>query len=139
VAAPLVAGVDCNTVASAVKPALAALAQTTPAAERGYAGPVEVPAVGASGSCAVVAIVLPGDAKFIGYRYEAADGWGSGDCLGDQPCKVGQGRWLGHPTIEKGERTIVWGVFVNGSPDRVRRARLTGYFRPGSRWVPPAQ
>jgi hypothetical protein len=85
----------------------------------------------------VVAVVLPADARFVGYRYEALDGWGGGDCVADQPCTIGDSRWLGHPTIERGERTVIWATFANASRDRARRARLTAYFRPGPSWHAP--
>ncbi|HXT50187.1 MAG TPA: hypothetical protein VN811_04050 [Thermoanaerobaculia bacterium] len=123
--------------AAAVRPGLRALAFSAPsAAEAGYAGPVTAP-VPAGSACAVVAIVLPADARFIGYRYEALDGWGSGDCVADQPCTIGESRWLAHPTIERGERTVIWATFANASRDRARRARLTAYFRPSTAWRPP--
>ncbi len=122
-----------------MRPALQALARSAPsAAERGYAGPVAVPMpAGSPRSCGVVAIVLPSDARFVGYRYEAIDGWGGGDCIAGQPCQIGGAQWEGHPLIERGERTVVWGVFANGSPDRARRGRLTAYFRPGPGWSAP--
>jgi hypothetical protein len=122
-----------------VRPALQALARTAPtAAERGYAGPVSVPLPsGSPASCAVVAIVLPADARFVGYRYEAVDGWGGGDCLAGQPCAISGAQWEGHPTIERGERTVVWSVFANASPERTRRGRLTAYFRPAPEWAAP--
>jgi len=124
-------------VAAAVRPGLVALARSTPpAAERGYAGPVAAP-VPAGSACAVVAIVLPADARYFAYRYEALDGWGGGDCVADQPCSIGEAHWLGHPTIERGERTVVWATFANASRDRARRARLTAYFRPSAAWRPP--
>jgi hypothetical protein len=85
-----------------------------------------------------VALVLPADARFVGYRYEALDGWGGGDCVADKVCAVGDGHWLGHPTIDTGARTVVWGVFANASAERTRRARLTVYFRPGQGFVAPA-
>ncbi|HEV8239003.1 MAG TPA: hypothetical protein VGS57_06515 [Thermoanaerobaculia bacterium] len=123
--------------AAAVRPGLQALARSAPsAAESGYAGPVTAP-VPAGSSCAVVAIVLPGDARFVGYRYEAVDGWGGGDCVAEQPCTIGDSHWQGHPVIERGQRTVIWSVFVNSSRDRARRGRLTTYFRPGPSWRAP--
>lgn len=134
-AGTLAAGADCAAAAAAVRPALVALAHSAPApAERGYAGPLAVPGAGGGSPCAVLALILPGDARYVAYRYEAIDGWGGGDCVADQPCAVGQAHWQGHPWIERGERTVVWSVFLNTSPERARRARLTAYFRPGPGW-----
>jgi hypothetical protein len=95
---------------------------------------VTVPA----GATLPLSAVLPSGARFVGYRYEALDGWGGGDCVADQPCTVGRARWQGHPRVERGPAgTTVIGTFVNHAPDRERRARLTAYFRPASGWQPP--
>jgi hypothetical protein len=138
-AAALATGVDCGAIAAAARPGLTALAHSAPQpAERGYAGPVVAP-VPAGSPCSVVAIVLPGDARYVGYRYEAVDGWGGGDCVAEKPCAIGSGHWLGHPTIERGQRIVVWAVYVNQSAERSRRARLTAYFRPGATFAQPSQ
>jgi hypothetical protein len=88
-------------------------------------------------STGVVRVTLPGGARFTGYRYEAFDGWGGGDCVADQPCKVGDAHWQGHPaTTRDGDRTTLAGTFVNASPARERRARLTAFFQPPRGWKP---
>ncbi len=138
IAAAAVGGDACAAMAATVRPAFTALARSVPPAEVGYVGPVSVaPSAATPGGCTVVALTLPADARFVGYRYEAADGWGSGDCVADQPCAVGDAHWLGHPTIERGARTVIWGVFVNGSAERVRRARISAYFQPAAGWHAP--
>jgi hypothetical protein len=93
----------------------------------------------APGASAPLTAELPRSARFVGYRYEVLDGWGGGDCVGDQECAVGQARWLGHPRVERaGAATTVGATFENRSADRERRARLTVYFRPTAGWKPPA-
>ena len=89
--------------------------------------------------CGIAAVVLPAGAKFIGYRYEAVDARGAGECVADQECSIGAARWQGHPRFERGaQRTVVWSVFENRSPERLRQARLTVYFVPPAGWAPPA-
>jgi hypothetical protein len=81
-------------------------------------------------ACQLVGVVLPADASFTGYRYEARDGSGSGDCVGDRECVIGACRWRGHPVVKQASgATVVYGLFDNQARDRRRVARLTVYFR----------
>ncbi len=89
--------------------------------------------------CRAVAVVLPRAARFVGFRYSAADHTGSGGCLPGQPCDIGQARWLDRPRVLRGpSSTVIWGLFQNLADDRERRAGLTVFFRPpGANWRPP--
>ncbi len=89
--------------------------------------------------CRLLAVVLPKAARFRGVRLEAADLSGVGDCLAGDDCPVGGANWLGEPRVDRQPNaTVVWSLFVNQSPRRERRARLTVYFAPPSRtWAPP--
>lgn len=88
-------------------------------------------------SCRLLAVAIPRGAKFQGFRYEAADGSGQADCVGDQDCPIGDSTFLGNPGIERGQEiTVVYSVFENRSRDQERRARLTVYFVPATGWRP---
>ncbi len=88
-------------------------------------------------SCRILAVAIPRNAKFQGFRYEAADDAGQADCVGDKDCPIGDSRFLDNPGIERGrEVTVVYSVFENRSTERQRRARLTVYFVPASGWRP---
>lgn len=88
--------------------------------------------VGTGSACQVLAVVLPPGGRFVGYRYEAWDGNGGGDCLAGQDCPVGNARFADHATVEKaGGASVVWAVFENRASDRQRHARLTAYFKQG--------
>lgn len=88
--------------------------------------------------CRIVAAVLPKGGRFRGARMEAADASGIGDCQASQPCPVGRARWIGQPRVQREpSSTVIWGLFVNEAPNRVRRARLTIYFAsPNRLWEP---
>jgi hypothetical protein len=99
--------------------------------EGGAAAAALAPYAQADAACQVVAAVLPAGARYSGYLVEAADVSGSGACFAGQECEIGRCAWAGHPeVVRSGEATLVFGVFRNASPDRVRRARLTVYFKP---------
>ncbi|MEE2777462.1 MAG: hypothetical protein VYE73_11965 [Acidobacteriota bacterium] len=90
-------------------------------------------------SCQDLIAVLPQDARFIGFRFEASDESGRSDCFGEQPCPIGQARWMQNPQIERSPTvTVVHASFLNESQSRTRGARMTLYFRPLRGWEPPA-
>ncbi|MDX1630782.1 MAG: hypothetical protein R3234_02885 [Thermoanaerobaculia bacterium] len=81
-------------------------------------------------ACRLLAILLPADAEFTGFRYEARGVDGRGDCLPERECPIGSARWLGVPDrIREQGREVVFGLFLNTSPNRERHPRLTVYFR----------
>jgi hypothetical protein len=132
---------DCSGTAAGAAGALAAFAGAPAVQDAAFAGPLTA-LVGEgepTAACGAVAVVIPSGARYVGYRFEAIDGAGSGVCAADRPCSLPQARWQGHPKVERGgERTVIWGVFANGSAERDRRARLTVYFVPPADWQPPA-
>jgi hypothetical protein len=101
-------------------------------------GPAMTLPVGAAeGSCAVVVAVLPQEARYLGYRFDASDETGAGDCLAGDDCPIGQARWLEHPgLLRTGSLQIVYGAFENRHPQRQRTARLTVYYRARPAWAP---
>jgi hypothetical protein len=130
---------DCAAVGAAAQAALATVATTSGMAPSGYAGPVATLTGGQppASSCRVVAVVIPADAEYIAYRYEVYEGDKRGDCAADQPCTTPQARWHGQPHVERGQRTVIWGVFENLSAQHERRGRLVVMFTPASGWKPP--
>lgn len=97
------------------------------------------PLLDAASPCRLLALALPAGARISGFRYEAFENGRGGDCLGDQPCPVGDGRWLASPGIERGGgdgATLLWAVFENRSGTSSRLARFIGYFAPPSGWRP---
>jgi hypothetical protein len=91
------------------------------------------------GWCQDVVGVLPQGARFIGFRYEAEDASGKGDCFGEEPCAIGRARWTSNPRIERtAPVTVIHASFVNESTSAERRARMTLYFQPPRGWKPPA-
>lgn len=91
------------------------------------------------GSCQDLVGVLPQGARFIGFRYEAEDSSGKGDCFGEDPCAIGQARWTNNPQIERTATvTVIHSSFVNESTSVERRARMTIYFQPPRGWRPPS-
>ena len=97
-----------------------------------------IPVLDPERSCQVVGILLPRDARFVGFQYEAADLSTRGGCLPEQPCDIGDARWRGNPVIHRHDHgTFVYGVFENLSPERRREANLKVYFRPPRGWLPP--
>ena len=94
--------------------------------------------LGPERSCQVVGILLPKDAKFVGFQYEAADLGARRGCFPDQPCEIGEARWQGNPVIHRHDHgTLVYGVFENLSSEARREANLKVYFRPPRGWLPP--
>ena len=97
-----------------------------------------IPVLDPERSCQVVGILLPRDARFVGFQYEAADLSTRGGCLPEQPCDIGDARWRGNPVIHRHDHgTFVYGVFENLSLERRREANLKVYFRPPRGWLPP--
>jgi hypothetical protein len=91
------------------------------------------------GSCQDFVGVLPQGGRFIGFRFEAEDSSGKGDCFGEEPCAIGQARWTANPRIERTATvTVIHSSFVNESTSAERRARMTLYFQPPRGWRPPA-
>lgn len=93
----------------------------------------------ADASCRWVGVVLPKGARFIGFRFEAADASHLGDCLPNRECAIGRCTWVSAPRVERGaSATVVHALFVNQASDRPRRGRLTAYFLPPrAGWSPP--
>lgn len=97
-----------------------------------------VPVLDPERSCQVIGILLPGDVRFVGFQYEAADLGARGGCLPEQPCDIGDAQWRGNPVIHRHDLgTFVYGVFENLSADTRREANLKVYFRPPRGWLPP--
>jgi hypothetical protein len=91
------------------------------------------------GACQDFAGVLPQGARFIGFRFEAEDPSGKGDCFGEDPCSIGQARWSNNPRIERTATvTVIHSSFANQSTSAERRARMTLYYQPPRGWRPPA-
>jgi hypothetical protein len=91
-----------------------------------------------AGSCQDFIGVLPQGARFIGFRFEAEDASGKGDCFGEDPCAIGQARWSNNPRIERTATvTVVHASFSNESTSVERRGRMTLYFQPPRGWRPP--
>ena len=83
--------------------------------------------------------MIPQGARFIGFRFEAEDSSGKGDCFGEDPCAIGQARWSNNPRIERTATvTVVHASFSNESTSAERRGRMTLYFQPPRGWRPPA-
>jgi len=95
------------------------------------------PFLEAGAACRLLALELPPGAQYVGYRYEAADGSGSGDCQEGQDCPIGGCRFPAHAAIvHRGASTVIWALFDNRDPQRGRRARMIAYFRPAPGWAP---
>jgi hypothetical protein len=84
-------------------------------------------------ACRLLAVRLPHGGRFLGYRFEAEDNRRAADCVGAEPCPVGEARFLGHPTVRKGDGPWIWAIFENraGTP---RLARLTAFFAAPPGW-----
>ena len=80
-------------------------------------------------SCRLLAVALPRKFRYSGYRYEARDVSGTGDCPPSDECRIGKSSWHGNPQIvRRGELQVVYSIFSNRSPDRIRHPALTVYF-----------
>ena len=97
--------------------------------------------LGGTSNCQLVSVVLPKSVRFAGFRYEAFDGSGGGECAPDRGCLLAGARWLASPVVQRGfSATVVWGIFENTAEGEPRFASLTVYFRPpSSSWQPPTQ
>ncbi len=97
--------------------------------------------LGGTSNCQMVSVVLPKSVRFAGYRYEAFDGAGGGECAPDRDCLQSGAQWLANPVVQRGyNATVVWGIFENTAEDEQRFARLKVYFRPPSaQWKPPTR
>lgn len=90
------------------------------------------------GACQSVVAILPLGARFVGFRFEAADANGSGDCFGTNECSVGEARWVANPEIaRRPSMTVIHTSFLNESPSLVRRGRLIVLFVPARGWTAP--
>jgi hypothetical protein len=89
-------------------------------------------------SCAVLGLVLPAGARYVGFRYEAGERSTMGECPLAGDCQIGEASWRGQPVItQESGVTVVHSVFENRSPRRERLGRLTVYFKPPAGWLPP--
>jgi hypothetical protein len=87
-------------------------------------------------SCRLMAVVLPRGARFAGFRLQATDAGGNGDCSAGRSCPIGDAEWLFEPSdIEEGGATIVFSVFRNAAATVTRTATMTVYFAPGVEWL----
>ncbi len=116
-----------------IDPATGRLTAAAGAAAGEAANPILAPYLEPAGACQVLAVVLAPGSRYAGYAYEANDAVGGGSCVGSEECEVGAARWIGHPVLQTTPKgTVLYGAFVNRSPDRARRAKLIVYFRPGA-------
>ncbi len=89
-------------------------------------------APGLPASCRLLEARLPAGAKYTGYRYEAEDGTGGGDCLAGRECPVGASLWPADPTLRRAaDGTTITAAFENRSAAQARRAILTVYYTAG--------
>jgi hypothetical protein len=87
-------------------------------------------------SCRLMAVVLPRGSRYAGFRLQARDNSGDGDCSGERPCPIGDARWMFEPSdIEASGTTIVFSVFRNTATAVERTAAMTVYFVPGADWL----
>jgi hypothetical protein len=100
--------------------------------------PILAPFLDPAAPCQLLAVVLPREARYKGYGYEASDADRGGSCVGGEECEIGACAWISHPIVERTESALfVFALFQNRSPDRERRARLTVYFsHPDLTWSP---
>ncbi len=89
-----------------------------------------------SSPCRLLAAVIPQGARFTGFRFEASDSSGQGECAGSGECEIGQARFAFSPGIARGlGASIVYTLFEN-TGGSVRTARMSGFFIPASDWRP---
>jgi hypothetical protein len=89
-------------------------------------------AAGLPPSCRLIEVRLPAGARYTGYRYEAGDGTGGGDCLAGRECPVGQSLWPADPALHRAaDGTTITAGFVNNSASQARRAVFIVYFTAG--------
>lgn len=93
--------------------------------------------VPSSAACRLLAVTLPAGAKYLGYRYDASDTTGSGDCMRGQECPIKRCGFAEHAAIEHGANgSVVWVLFENRDVERARRAELVVYYRAASGATP---
>lgn len=98
------------------------------------------PVAGEETSCPVVAVVLPENSRYVGFRYAAGQRSGMAECPPGQGCLIGEAAWRGNPEIlGAGAVKLVWARFENASAQRQRMPRLTVYFAPARTWLPPSR
>jgi hypothetical protein len=87
------------------------------------------------GGCSLAAVVLPRNARFSAFQYEASAGGPPVPCLPDQPCEGSAARWSGPPRLERGANsTVAYGLFGSAAP---AAGYLTVYFSPATPgWEP---
>lgn len=96
------------------------------------------PYVASGSSCHALAVLLPSELRYSGYRYEVRDRNDGGDCQAGDECRIGQCRWSGHPVSKKTSAgTLVYGVFDNDSTTEPRTALFIVYFQPPKGWRAP--
>jgi hypothetical protein len=85
--------------------------------------------------CSLAAVVLPRNARFSAFQYEASAGGPPVPCLPDQPCEGSAARWSGPPRLERGANsTVAYGLFGSAAP---AAGYLTVYFSPATPgWEP---
>ncbi len=87
-------------------------------------------------SCRFLAVVVPQEGRFTGFRFEALDANTAGTCTGEEECEIGQARFLFSPGIARGTgASIIYSIFEN-TGGTARIARMTGFFVPASGWAP---
>jgi hypothetical protein len=110
-------------------PAPLAFSGTVPAEIAPYLDPAS--------SCQLMAVSLPPETKYTGYRYAVRDSTNGGDCQAGEECTLGEARWSGHPGLIKTDHgTLVWGLFENSSRTQDRQALFIVYLQPERGWRP---
>ena len=96
-------------------------------------------------SCALVGVVLPAGARYVGFRYQVGERSIMAECPDTQPdgsqaCQLADARWLGPPRIvERDGVAVVLAVFENRSRRSTRLPQLVVYFEPARGWLPPSE
>ncbi|MDY7095505.1 MAG: hypothetical protein SX243_21215, partial [Acidobacteriota bacterium] len=110
-------------------PAPLAFSDTVPAEIAPYLDP--------AASCQLLAVSLPPETKYTGYRYAVRDANDGGDCQAGEECSLGEARWSGHPGLIKTDHgTVVWALFENSSRTQARQALFIVYLQPEQGWRP---
>lgn len=114
-----------------------AVAEPAPLAFAGGA-PSELAAfLDPSSSCQLLAVAVPSEIKYTGYRFAARDANDGGDCQAAEECGIGEARWSGHPNLVRtADATVVWALFDNRSRTLPRQPILIVYLNPPRGWRP---
>ncbi len=89
-------------------------------------------------SCPLLAVVLPEQARFLGFRLLAGEGAVREDCAGPSESATPSAQWQALPRLQSAAGLrIVWARFRNTSPSAARAGELRVYFEPPSGWRPP--